>query len=317
MISLVIPVFNEEESIDALFKAIRDVGAKLKQPYEVIVVNDGSKDASLQKLLHIAAHAPEVVVVDFFGNRGQTAALSAGIDQAKGDVIVMLDADLQNDPADIPFLLEHIEQGYDVVSGWRRDRKDAYMSRILPSLIANKVISYITGVSLKDYGCTLKAYRASYLKKVRLYGEMHRFIPAYLVWIGARLIEVPVTHHPRQFGKTKYGISRTFRVILDLITVKFLTRYQMSPMHFFGKFGFWSLFLSLLAGVSALYLKFFAGISFISTPLPTLTVFLAMLAFQFILLGLLAEMMIRVYYESQNKTTYTVRSVYTSNVRSE
>lgn len=310
MISLVIPIYNEEHNLEALFAAIKKASAQFNGPYEVIAVNDGSKDGSLKKLIAASEQDPHIVVVDFFANRGQTAALSAGIDHARGDIIVTLDADMQNDPADIPLLLSHLDRGFDVVSGWRKDRKDKYLSRIVPSRIANSIISYVTGVSLHDYGCTLKVFRTPYLKGIRLYGEMHRFIPAYAVWSGARLIEVPVTHHPRLFGKTNYGISRTFRVILDLVTVKFLTRYQMNPMHFFGKFGFWTLALSGLSGVCALYLKFMHDMDFVTTPLPTLTVFLLLLAGQFILMGLLAEMMTRIYYESQGKTTYGVRKVY-------
>jgi len=305
-LSLVVPAYNEAENLPILAKEIRSLLGGMFE-YEVIFIDDGSKDNTILALKKIAQEDSTCKVISFRRNYGQTAAMSAGIDAAKGEVIIPLDADLQNDPSAIPDLLKKLDQGFDIVSGWRKKRHDAFITRKIPSWIANWIISRITGVHLHDYGCSMKAYRARVLKDVRLYGEMHRFIPAYAAWYGARVAEIPVNHRARKFGQTKYGITRTFRVILDLLTVKFLTKYATKPMHFFGKIGFYSLFLSILSGIFALYLREWQDISFISTPLPLLTIFLILIGILFILLGLLAEIIIRVYFEGQNKKIYLVK----------
>lgn len=309
-VSLVIPIYNEEGSIHLLLEAIQKSCDPMGYTYEVIAVNDGSRDDSLKQLLSQREKDPRIKIINFSRNYGQTAALAAGFDHSRADIVVTLDADLQNDPRDIPELLAKLKEGYDVVSGWRKDRKDAFISRTVPSKLANILISKITGVHLHDYGCTLKVYRRQFLQTVKFYGEMHRFIPAYLAWHGAKVVEMPVQHHPRRFGTTKYGITRVFRVILDLFTVKYLTKYRANPMHFFGKFGFLSFFLSIVVGLFAFYLKFVEGTSFISTPLPILVVFLFLLSFQFVLMGLLAETLTRIYFESQNKPIYEVKDTY-------
>lgn len=305
-ISVIIPLYNEEENApilhDELQRALPAVG-----DYEVIYIDDGSCDNTARVLKTLVHGDKKFRAVLLARNFGQTAAISAGIDHAAGGVIVTMDADLQNDPRDIPKLLSKIEEGYDVVSGWRKIRHDKLLSRRLPSQIANYIISRITGVHLHDYGCTLKAYRSSMIKDVRLYGEMHRFIPAYMSWYGARVIEVPVNHRPRTLGKTKYGIWRTFKVVLDLIFVKFLLKYMGRPMHFFGGLGAAILLGSFATGIWALLLKFLRGTSFISTPLPLITVFLAGVGIQFILLGLLAEILVRIYFESGGRKKYFIK----------
>ena len=303
--SIVLPVYNEAGSLEELYQEIVSTLSLYGDAFEIIAVNDGSKDESGAILDRLSGSDRRLRVIHLSRNYGQTAALSAGFDAARGDVIIPMDADLQNDPQDIPRLLAALEQGFDVVSGWRKHRKDNLLRRI-PSVIANKLISYITGVKLHDYGCTLKAYRREAIKDVRFYGEMHRFMPAYARWYGARISELEVNHRPRKYDTSKYGISRTFRVILDLLTVKFLTSYLTKPIHFFGGVGFFSLFLSLISGGSAIYLRIFEGIHFIRTPLPLLTVFLVIMGIQFILMGILAEILIRIYHEPKGKTTYTV-----------
>jgi glycosyltransferase involved in cell wall biosynthesis len=240
-------------------------------------------------------------------NFGQTAALSAGIDYSKGEIIIPMDGDLQNDPEDIPLLLKKIEEGYDVVSGWRKDRKDPFFSRRLPSILANKIISFIGGVRLHDSGCTLKAYRRDILKHIRLYGEMHRFIPIYAQWVGARVTEIPVRHLSREFGSSKYGMNRVFKVILDLMVVKFLLSYSQKPIYVFGGVGLLMILGAFVSGLYAIYLKLIKGVSFILTPLPLLCVLLLMLGFLSILMGFLAEILMRTYYESQGKPTYQIK----------
>ncbi|HET9904305.1 MAG TPA: glycosyltransferase family 2 protein [Xanthobacteraceae bacterium] len=308
-ISVIIPIYNEEDNVEPLFAALLPVLRGLGRDFEVIAVNDGSRDATLARLRAAAARIPELRVVDFRRNYGQTAAMMAGIDHAAGDVIVSLDADLQNDPHDIPLLLAKLDEGYDVVSGWRKDRQDYAIRRVLVSKIANAVISRISGVPLKDYGCTLKAYRSDVLKGVRLYGEMHRFIPIYASWMGARTTEMAVRHHPRRFGQSKYGLARIVKVILDLIVVKFLDRYFVKPIYVFGGFGLFAFLLSGLSGAAALYLKLFEGISLIQTPLPLLAAMTFLVGFMSILMGLLAEMLVRTYFESQNRAAYSVREL--------
>ncbi|CAN5302488.1 glycosyltransferase family 2 protein [soil metagenome] len=306
-LSLFLPVLNEEENLRPMQAKIREALNELGKTAEVIYVDDGSTDKSLQILREIAAEDSRVRVISLRRNYGQTAAMSAGIDAAKGDILIPMDADLQNDPKDIARLLEKLNEGYDVVSGWRKNRKDKLIMRKIPSKIANRIISWIGGVPLHDYGCSLKAYRRDVLQDVRLYGEMHRFIPIYASWAGARVTEIPVDHHARTMGKSKYGISRTLKVVFDLMTIKFMASYQTKPIYVFGTFGLLAFFLSIIAGMTAFVLKFGYGISFILTPLPIIAIVMLAISVQFILMGLLAEMLVRIYHESQDKTIYAVR----------
>ena len=308
-ISVIIPVYNEGQNISSLYEKLTSVLDQIGKGYEVIFVDDGSSDDTLARLKSISEKSSQVRVLVLSRNFGQTAALSAGIDFSRGRIIIPMDGDHQNDPEDIAPLLQKIEEGYDVVSGWRQDRKDPFLKRRLPSILANKIISFIGGVRLHDYGCTLKAYRRDILKNIRLYGEMHRFIPIYAQWIGGRVSEIPVRHHARKFGSSKYGMSRVFKVILDLMVVKFLVSYSQKPIYVFGGMGFLMIFGSFLSGLYALYLKFFKGVSFILTPLPLLCVLLLTLGFLSILMGLLAEILTRTYYESQGKPTYQIKEV--------
>ncbi len=309
-LSIVIPVYNEEESLPHLHKAIHAALAGLPRSWEVIYVNDGSRDGSQVILEQLAVNDPRhVCVVEFRRNFGQTTAIAAGIDHARGDVILFLDADLQNDPADIPVVLAKLDEGYDVVSGWRKNREDNALTRNLPSHIANWLISNVTGVHLHDYGCTLKAYRREVITGFRLYGEMHRFIPVYASAVGAKIYEMPVRHHARKFGKSKYGLERTIKVILDLIAVQFLTRYSAKPIYLFGGGGFIMAALGFLGMIFLLARKLLLDIDILTSPIFTLSVLLALLGFQTILLGLIAELLVRTYHESQQKPTYTVRKV--------
>lgn len=275
-------------------------------PWEVIFINDGSSDGSWQILDQLAEGHRQVKIIHFKRNFGQTAALMAGIDFARGDVLIPMDGDLQNDPADIPRFLSKLDEGYDVCSGWRQDRQDSNLKRKIPSRIANFLISRISGVYLHDYGCSLKAYRKEVIKGVKLYGEMHRFIPIYASWQGARVTEIPVTHHARLHGTSKYGLERTVKVILDLIVVKFLAQYAQKPIYVFGSVGLASFLIALVAASASLYYKFFGNKSFISTPLPLLFVLTSITGVMCILMGLLAEIIIRTYYESQNKPVYLI-----------
>jgi len=308
-ISVIVPIYNEEDNIapllDALFRVLRG----LARDFEIVAVNDGSTDRSYEKLCAAAAEHPELKVVNFRRNFGQTAAIMGGIDYATGDTLVFIDSDLQNDPEDIPRLLDKLDEGYDVVSGWRKDRKDAPIRRNLVSRLANVVISRVSGVQLRDYGCTLKAYRTDVIRDVRLYGEMHRFIPIYAKWMGARITEIPVLHHPRRFGKSKYGLERILKVLLDLIVIKFLDRYFSKPIYIFGGFGIFSIVVSFLTLCLMLYLKLFENISMILTPLPLLAAMTFLVGVMSILLGLLAEMIVRTYFESQRRGAYHVRNV--------
>ncbi|HVI71230.1 MAG TPA: glycosyltransferase family 2 protein, partial [Pyrinomonadaceae bacterium] len=274
---------------------------------EIVYVDDGSTDGSLRMLREIADLDPRVRVVVLRRNYGQTAAMAAGIDAAKGKVLIPMDADLQNDPADIKRLLEKLDEGYDVVSGWRKNRKDKMITRKIPSMIANRLISWIGGVPLHDYGCSLKAYRRESLQDVRLYGEMHRFIPIYAAWAGARVTEIPVEHHARTMGKSKYGLSRTLKVVFDLMTIKFMASYQTKPIYVFGSFGMLAFAVSILSGLYAVFLKLVHKADFVQTPLPILSVVMFAVGVQFLLMGLLAEMLVRTYHESQAKTIYAVR----------
>jgi glycosyltransferase involved in cell wall biosynthesis len=306
-LSVVLPIYDEEESLGELLDNLFRVLDGLNRGYEIWCVNDGSHDRSSEILHDIAKRRPELHVLDFRRNFGQTAALMAGFDHARGDVIVTLDADLQNDPADIPRLLAKLDEGYDVVSGWRSDRKDAAISRNFVSRIANGIISNISGVRLHDYGCTLKAYRRDVMSGVRLYGEMHRFIPIYASWRGARVVELPVGHAARRFGKSKYGLNRIFKVVLDLMVLKFLESYLVKPIYVFGGFGMFAIAGAFLALTWAVGLKIFAGTSLILTPLPLLAAMLFLIGCMSVLLGLLAEIMTRTYFESQGTRPYAVR----------
>lgn len=309
-LSIIVPVYNEEETIPLLYQAVMEAMEPVNQTWEMILVDDGSKDQSLPKLEALALKDPHhIKVVGLRRNFGQTAAIAAGIDYAVGDIIVLIDADLQNDPQDIPILLEKINEGYDVVSGWREKRKDNYLTRTLPSQFANKLISVVTGVHLHDYGCTLKAYRREVITGFRLYGEMHRFIPVYANSVGAKIIEIPVRHHPRKYGKAKYGLERTFKVILDLFTVKFLNSYANKPIYLFGGTG---IVIMLISSIILFYLfirRVFFLVPVLDSPLFMLSSMFFILGFQSILMGLIAELLVRTYHEAQHKPTYTVKKV--------
>ncbi|MBF0481047.1 MAG: glycosyltransferase family 2 protein [Desulfovibrionaceae bacterium] len=305
-LSIIIPLFNEQDNIQPLYERLKDVLTRLGQAYEIIMIDDGSTDATRLRLEEIAAKDPLVRLLILRRNFGQTPAMMAGIDAARGDILIPMDGDQQNDPADIPRLLAKLEEGYDVCSGWRKDRKDNPVKRNLPSRIANGLISLISGVHLHDYGCSLKAYKKDIIKGVRLYGEMHRFIPIYASWMGASVCETPVAHHPRIHGKSNYGINRTIKVILDLIVVKFLSNYAQTPMYVFGGFGLGSLCISGIFFLIMLYYKFWGDKSFIETPLPQIVTLFFLMGFLAILLGLIAEILMRTYHESQNKPIYLI-----------
>ncbi len=306
-ISIVVPLYNEEDSIDELYRQLNEALEDFGEPYEVIVVDDGSTDSSFEKLSRIHEQDKRWRIIQFRRNFGQTAGFAAGFDLAQGDVVFTIDADLQNDPADIPLLMAKIDEGYDIVSGWRVDRQDTFISRRLPSIIANRMISRTTGVTLHDYGCSLKAYRNDVVKNTDLYGELHRFVPALASGYGVRVAEVPVNHRAREFGQSKYGITRTFRVILDLMTVNFLLGYGTRPIHVFGGIGLLSLGLGVLAGIYLTLVKFIGGQDIGSRPLLMLAMLLIMVGVQMIAMGLLGEMIMRTYYESQDKPIYIVR----------
>jgi glycosyltransferase involved in cell wall biosynthesis len=313
-LSIVIPVYNEAETLHMLHQAIQQALSEIAEAWDVVYVDDGSSDGSVQILEQIYADDPQhTIVVALRRNFGQTAAIAAGIDYARGDVICLMDADLQNDPSDIPMMLAKINEGYDVVSGWRVNRQDKFITRTLPSRIANGLISNVTGVHLHDYGCTLKAYRREVLTGFRLYGEMHRFIPAYAYSVGAKIVEVPVKHHPRRFGKTKYGLNRTIKVVLDLFTVKYLISYSNKPIYLFGGTGVILILISLLSMLFLLIRRFWLQISVFDSPLFIISMMFMILGFQSILMGLIAEMLVRTYHESQDKTTYTIRKVLRQN----
>ncbi len=309
-VSVIIPVYNEEDSLPILHRTLHATMDGLGEPWEVVYVDDGSQDRSLSLLEEISCADPQHTrVVVFRRNFGQTAAIAAGIDNSDGDVIVLMDADLQNDPVDIPMMLEKLCEGYDVVSGWRVNRQDKFFTRRIPSQVANGLISRVTGVYLHDYGCTLKAYRREVLTGFRLYGEMHRFIPAYASLVGASIIELPVHHHARKFGKAKYGLERTFKVILDLFTLKFLLSYANKPIYLFGGAGIGLIALSFVVLLFLVLMRIFAGEHMIRSPLLLMSMMLFILGFQSILMGLIAEQLARTYHESQDKPTYTIRRV--------
>ena len=307
-LSVVIPLYNEEENVQMLFERLKGTLDHLKKEYEIIFVDDGSTDRTLSILEEIQAKDKTVVVLSFRRNFGQTAAFAAGFDFARGDVIVTMDGDLQNDPADIPKLLELIKDN-DLVSGWRKKRKDPFFTRRLPSIMANWLISNVTGVKLHDYGCSLKAYRREVIKNLKLYGEMHRFIPAVASWYGVRIAEVETIHHQRLRGKSKYGISRTIKVVLDLITVKFLQSFSTKPIQFFGPVGIISGFLGFLISLYLAIDKLFFGRDIGGRPLLLLGALLIIVGIQLIGMGLLGEMLVRVYHESQRKPIYVIKKI--------
>jgi glycosyltransferase involved in cell wall biosynthesis len=305
-LSIVIPVYNEEESLPLLYENLVSTLATIDYDYEIIYVDDGSNDTSFALLQQLAQQDTQVKVIKFTRNYGQTAALAAGIDHAQKEAVIFLDADLQNDPSDIPMMLAKLNEGYDVVSGWRKQRQDQWLTRVLPSQMANWIISKVTKVYLHDYGCTLKIYRREVLQGYRLYGEMHRFLPAYAAQVGARIVEVPVKHHPRRHGQSKYGLERTVKVILDLFTVKFLNSYAQKPIHVFGGVGIALVFVSCLLVFYLLLEKTFWGTSLIRNPLLLMSVMFMIIGVQSIFMGLLGELVVRTYYESQDKPTYHV-----------
>jgi len=310
-LSLFLPVYNEEENLQRLNEKIFQALEGLGHSFEVIYVDDGSAARSLELLKGFAAKDRRVRVIAFRRNYGQTAAMAAGISVARGDVLIPMDADLQNDPADIERLLAKLDEGYDVVSGWRKDRQDALLTRTLPSKLANELISKISGVKLHDYGCSLKAYRREVLKDVQLYGEMHRFIPIYASWAGASVTEIPVAHYPRVAGKSKYGLSRTVKVVFDLVTIKFMASYMTKPLYAFGWAGVLAFAISLFSGLIAILMKYVGWphpATFIQTPLPVLAMVMLVLGIQLFLMGLIAEMVVRTYHESQGKPIYTIKS---------
>jgi glycosyltransferase involved in cell wall biosynthesis len=309
-ISLVIPVYNENSNLLTLYHAIHDALEPLKYEWKISFVDDGSTDGSVPVLKDLAKNDPcHVQVIVFRRNYGQTAAIAAGIDHSDGDIVILMDADMQNDPADIPLMLAKLDEGYDMVSGWRKNRKDPFLTRIVPSHIANGLISWVTGVHLHDYGCTLKAYRREFLGGFRLYGEMHRFIPAYVHANGAKLTEVVVNHHPRKYGKSKYGLERTFKVILDLFTVKFLLSFSVSPIYIFGGVGISTIFISALTLLFLAIRRIFFSVSVLNSPLFQLSIMFFVMGFQTILMGLIAELLMRTYHETLDKPTYTIREI--------
>jgi glycosyltransferase involved in cell wall biosynthesis len=309
-ISVFLPVYNEEPNLRPLHVKLNEALKTLGRTSEVIYVDDGSTDGSLNVLRDLARIDKRVRVIALRRNYGQTAAMAAGIDAARGEVLIPMDADMQNDPADIARLLDKLDEGFDVVSGWRKNRQDKVITRKIPSMIANRVISWIGGVPLHDYGCSLKAYRRESLEDVRLYGEMHRFIPIYAAWAGARVTEIAVQHHARTMGKSKYGLSRTIKVVFDLITIKFMASYQTKPLYLFGWAGLLTFAVSLVSTLLAFSMKYLSWphhADFIQTPLPVVAMVTLVLGVQLFLMGLLAEMMVRTYHESQAKSIYAVR----------
>lgn len=310
-VSIVIPLYNEEENVDILHQRTKEAVDQLGLEYEILYVDDGSTDRTLSKLEEIQAKDKKVVVLSLRRNFGQTAAFAAGFDFARGDVVVTMDGDLQNDPKDIPKLLELIKD-HDLVSGWRKKRKDPFFTRRLPSMLANWVIGKVTGVKLHDYGCSLKAYRRDVIKNLKLYGEMHRFIPAVASWYGVRMAEVETTHYPRMRGKSKYGLSRTVKVILDLITVKFLQSFSTKPLQFFGPIGLFSGAVGFLISLYLSIEKIFLGRPIGGRPLLLLGILLIIVGIQLIGMGLLGEMLVRVYHESQRKPIYVIKKVFGS-----
>jgi len=307
-LSVIVPVYNEEGNLRALYEQLHAVLSKLDRAYEIVLVNDGSRDASWQMLVELAAQDSHVKAIDLRRNSGQTAALMCGIDHSVGEIIVPIDADLQNDPHDIPKLLDKLDEGYDVVSGWRQYRKDARLRRTMISQVANYLISKISGVRLRDYGCSLKAYRREVLDGVRLYGEMHRFVPIYASWMGARITEIAVNHSPRLHGRSNYGLERILKVVLDILVIKFMDRHLVKPIYIFGGIGAAAIGLSFVCLIWACGLKFLSGISLIQTPLPLLSAMTFLTGVTAMLMGIVSEILVRTYFESQGKRPYLVKA---------
>ena len=310
-ISVIVPVYNERQNLEPFVEALTQALDPTGEEYEVLFIDDGSTDGSDAYLATLPSADARFRVIQFRRNFGQTAAMAAGFDYASGSILIPIDADLQNDPRDIPSILAKLRDGYDVVSCWRRNRRDPWLTRRLPSRLANRLISFISGVRLHDYGCTLKGYRREVVRHIRLYGEMHRFIPVYASWAGARVAEIPVSHHPRFAGSSKYGLNRTFKVVLDLITLKMLGSYSTKPMYFFGGIGLSACAAGFVFGLLTLFDKYFNAVKAHRNPLLLLAVFLFLLGVQFILMGVVAELVIRTYFESQGKTPYIVREIRT------
>ena len=308
-LSVIVPIFNEEANIRPLYSQSKSTLDNLGKAFEIIFVDDGSKDNSFNVLKDIAQKDGTIKVIRFNRNYGQTAALAAGFLHAQGEILITMDGDLQNDPKDIPLILNKMQQGYDIVSGWRKERKDPLLSKKIPSWIANWLISFITGVHLHDYGCTLKAYKKEVVKDLNLCGEMHRFLPALASWNGISISELAVRHHPRLYGKSKYGLSRTIKVILDLITVKFLLNFSTKPIQLFGIWGIFSLLLGSIAGVFVILMKILQNKDMTGNPLLYLTILFFFVGVQFIMMGLLGEIMSRIYHESRNHPTYRVKEI--------
>ena len=311
-ISVIVPVYNEEESITPGYQELSSILRPMGEEYEILYVDDGSKDKTLSKLVEIGAQDPRVRVIEFRRNFGQTAAMAAGLENSRYDIVVTLDGDMQNDPAEIPKMVAKLREGYDLVAGWRKNRQDTLVTRKIPSKIANGLISWATNVKLHDYGCTLKVMTGEVARGIRLYGEMHRFIPALAAEIGAKIVEIPVNHRARQFGTSKYGLSRTIRVLLDLLTVKFLLGYSKRPIHLFGLVGLTTLFLGggLLSVLT--YQRLFMHVAMGNRPAMALGVMMVIIGIQFLVFGLLAEVLARTYYESQDKKTYVIRKIHNS-----
>jgi len=309
-VSIIVPIYNERENLDPFISALTQSLDPTGEKYEILLIDDGSTDGSDAYIENLPAKDARIKVIQFRRNFGQTAAMTAGFDYATGDILIPMDADMQNDPRDIPAILAKLREGYDVVSCWRKNRQDLWLTRRLPSKIANALISFISGLHLHDYGCTLKGYRREVVEHIRLYGEMHRFIPVYAFWAGAKVAEIPVRHHPRLSGSSKYGLARTFKVILDLITVKLLGSYSTKPMYFFGGVGLIACGAGVIFSLLTLYDKYVSGVKAHNNPLLLLAVFLFLLGVQFVLMGLVAELVIRTYFESQGKAPYIVRNIW-------
>lgn len=309
-VSVVVPIYNEVENIPLLHDAVTKVMRQLDKPYELILVNDGSKDGSTAALEELARKDGHVKVIEFRKNYGQTAAMQAGMQAASMDAIILLDGDLQNDPTDIPMMLAKLDEGYDLVHGWRKNRQDTFINRKLPSKIANWLISRVTGFPVHDLGCTLKAIKTEIAQELQLYGEMHRFIPILAHWRGAKCVEVVTNHHPRRFGTSKYGISRTTRVLLDLMTVKYFIQYVISPMKLFGSIGLLCFAASFVSGAATAWMKLSGGVDMTGNPLLLLTAMSGMMGVQFLFFGMLGELCSRIYFAAQNQTNYTIRKTF-------
>ncbi len=308
MISIIIPVYNEEENVSILYKEIFNVVSERFNDYEIIYINDGSTDNSLEQLQKLNKEDNKVKIINFRKNFGQSASISAGFEHCTGDIVVTLDADLQNDPADIPIVVEKLLEGYDMVNGWRKDRKDKFISRRIPSFFGNKLVSFITKVKLHDYGCSLRAFKKEVVKNLKLYGEMHRYLPAFASRMGIKSVEIPVNHRERKFGTSKYGIGRTYRVVLDLISLKYLLSFAHRPLQIFGGLGLIMMFLGFLSGTYLSYIKIIVGEPISGRPLLFFTVLLLFLGFQIITLGLIAEMLTKIYHEGLGKNAYSIRN---------